>query len=149
MEITSPEYIILYVSIHSEFHIKKKKKVEAKIKRSVRRKRIECVFTAPLSLSATSGDIDGEIDLIWEPVSNANTYIIQKCSGSVKPLHWVNLDIVAKSSYTVSRLKSKNLYRFRVAAVNDSGQSEWSRPVQKKSTIKFYLIYHKQLLFKL
>ena len=107
--------------------------MEAKIKRSVKHKRIEAVITAPLALSATSGDIDGEIDLIWEPVSNANTYIIQKCSSSVKPLHWLNLDIVAKSSYTVSRLKSNHLYRFRVAAVSHSGQSEWSRPVQKKA----------------
>jgi hypothetical protein len=107
--------------------------VEAKIKRSVRQKKIVGVITAPLSLCATSGDIDGEIDLVWEPVPNANTYIIQKCSGSVKPVHWVNLDIVAKSSYTVSRLKSKHQYRFRVAAVGPSGQSEWSCPVQKKA----------------
>lgn len=107
--------------------------MEAKIKRGFRQKRIVSVNPAPLSLSATSGDIEGEIDLIWEPVSNANTYIIQKCSGSVEHMHWVNLDIVTKSSYTVSRLKSRHVYRFRVAAVTGSGRSLWSNPVKKKA----------------
>ena len=87
----------------------------------------------PQSLTATSGDSDGEIDLAWEPVEGANTYVIQRCSEFKKPVRWINEDIVSKSSYTVTKLKSGHTYWFRVAAVGRKGQSPWSEPVLKKA----------------
>jgi hypothetical protein len=90
-------------------------------------------LSPPLSLSATSGDTNGEIDLIWEPVSGANTYVIQKGNDSNRPVRWMHEDIVAKSSCTVTKLKSGRVYWFRVAAVGVGGQGTWSEPVRKRS----------------
>ena len=108
-------------------------KVQSKIKPEVKHKRKNKMLSAPVFLSAASGDIGGEINLIWEPVPNANSYIIQKSTGSFKQARWVNLDIVAKSSHTVSRLISGHYYRFRVAAVTVAGRSNWSNLVKKKA----------------
>lgn len=89
--------------------------------------------SCPRSLTATAGDSQGEIDLIWEPVIGANTYVVQKAPGSRTKVRWINVDVVAKSSCTVSGLKSRRFYYFRVAAVKRKGQSAWSEIVQKKA----------------
>jgi hypothetical protein len=89
-------------------------------------------LASPENLTATAGDLDGEIDLIWEPVEKANSYIIQ-CSRSDKgPGEWIQEDVVSKSSHTVSRLKSGRNYWFRVAAAGSKGQGLWCKPVNKK-----------------
>jgi hypothetical protein len=87
---------------------------------------------APVFLTATSGDLNGEIDLVWEPVENTSSYIVQICRSKLKPSDWVQEDIITKSSYTASRLKSGYHYWFRVAAVSSKGQSLWSKPVCKR-----------------
>jgi hypothetical protein len=87
----------------------------------------------PKSLTATSGDNEGEIDLVWEPVKKAHTYVVQKCRSSKSHNRWENEDIVAKSSYTVTNLKRGQKYLFRVAAIGQKGQGAWSEPVQKKA----------------
>jgi hypothetical protein len=84
---------------------------------------------SPQQLSAASGDRSGEIDLVWEPVEGAGTYIIQKSSGRNM---WIQEDILSRTNCTISRLKSGRKYWFRVAAVNVKGQGPWSEPVQKK-----------------
>ncbi len=88
---------------------------------------------SPIFLTATSGDTEGEIDLTWEPAKGASTYLVQKSSDSGNPVKWINEDIAAKSSYTVTKLKSGRKYWFRVAAVKPKGQSIWSNHVQKKA----------------
>ena len=90
-------------------------------------------ISRPLSLNATSGDIEGDIDLVWEPVTGAYTYVVQMSSDYKTPVKWINKDIVSRSSYTVPKLKSKHKYWFRVAAVGSKGQSLWSDPVWKKA----------------
>ena len=90
-------------------------------------------MACPLLLTATSGDAGGEIDLTWEPVAGANNYLIQKCINLKKPVKWSYEDVVTKSSYTVSKLRSGRKYWFRVAAVCSKGQGVWSHPVQKKA----------------
>lgn len=87
----------------------------------------------PQLLNATSGDTNGEIDLTWEPVTGAFTYVVQKCHYAKKPVRWTHIDIVAKSSFTVTKLKTGHKYWFRVAAVGRKGQGQWSCPVQKKA----------------
>ncbi len=86
-----------------------------------------------LSLTATSGDDEGEIDLVWEPVKTADVYLIQKSKGSQKPAKWRYEDIVTESSYTVSKLKSGYKYWFRVAAVCSKTRGQWSNPACKKA----------------
>ena len=87
----------------------------------------------PLLLTATSGDLNGEIDLSWEPVRNVNTYVVQKSLSAGKPLKWKYEDVITKSSYTVSNLRSKHSYWFRVAAITSEGRTIWSTPVKKKA----------------
>ncbi len=94
---------------------------------------VTSLLPRPVSLTVTAGDAEGEIDLVWEPVKGANTYVIQKGVGHRKPARWINEDIVTKSSYTISKLKSRHKYWFRIAAVCSLGQSKWSDPVQKQA----------------
>jgi len=91
------------------------------------------VVPSPLLLTATSGDSQGEIDLVWEPVKTADVYVIQISSGRVKPTKWKYEDIISESSYTVSKLRSGHKYWFRVAAVCSEIKGPWSNPVWKKA----------------
>jgi hypothetical protein len=86
-----------------------------------------------ISLTATSGDTVGEIDLAWEPVPGAYSYIIQKSSGFARPAKWIVADVVSKSSCTIPNLKSRHYYWFRIASVKSKGQGPWSKPIQKKA----------------
>ena len=118
--------------------MKKAKEHEKKVHRNVNtRKKVSYsdvkLMPCPLSLTATSGDSEGEIDLVWEPVGMAHTYVVQKSKDLKHPSKWMNEDIVTKSSCTVSKLKSSRKYWFRVAAVSRKGQGSWSKPVQKKA----------------
>jgi len=81
-------------------------------------------------ITAEAGGLDGEIDLRWKPVRGAERYIIQSSAGK----KWREIDIVTKSVYTVTGLKSGREYSFRVAAVGLGGSSGWSESVMKKST---------------
>jgi len=85
------------------------------------------------NIFATAGDLKGEIDLFWEPVRGANTYVIQRSSARKENIRWNQVDIVDKSSYTVTGLKTGCKYWFRVAPVSSKGQGLWSTPVQKKA----------------
>ena len=91
------------------------------------------VLGLPENLAATAGDLDGEIDLVWEPVEGANSYIIQYSRSEKEPVNWIQDDVVSRSSYTVSRLKSGHNYWFRVAAAGSKGQGHWSKPISKKA----------------
>jgi hypothetical protein len=84
-------------------------------------------------IAATSGDMEGEIELIWEPVKGANTYIIQKCYENSRNTKWEQVDIVDRSSCTISKLKSGKKYKFRVAAVKAKRQGPWSDIITKKA----------------
>lgn len=86
----------------------------------------------PISIYATTGDLNGEIDLVWEPVKGASNYIIQYSPGTQKQSSWRYLDVVTKSSHTLTNLKHGKNYKFRVAAVSSKGQGTWSKPVIKK-----------------
>ena len=91
------------------------------------------ILGSPENLAATAGDLDGEIDLVWEPVKGANSYVIQYSRSDKEPGNWVLDDVVFRSSYTVSRLKSGHKYWFRVAAAGSKGQGHWSEPISKKA----------------
>jgi len=86
-----------------------------------------------ISLNAASGDMEGEIILLWEPVAGANTYVVQMSRGAGEPKHWIQEDIVTSTYHIVSKLKSGVKYWFRVAAVSSAGQGCWSKLVNKIS----------------
>lgn len=87
--------------------------------------------TLPEALSATVGDHDGEMDLSWDPVPKAKSYIIQVSVDPPTDTSWKQAGVSTKSSFTVTGLTPGARYQFRVAAVSTGGQSGWSDPAIK------------------
>jgi len=87
--------------------------------------------TLPEALSATAGDHDGEMDLSWDPVPKAKSYIIQVSVDPPTESSWKQAGVSTKSSFTVTELTPGTRYQFRVAAVSTGGQSGWSDPAIK------------------
>ena len=86
---------------------------------------------APTSLDVTMGDHDGELDLSWDPVSNAKSYLIQRSVDPNNAASWAHAGTSTKSSTTIDGLTSGTRYWFRVCAVGALGQSGWSDPATK------------------
>lgn len=87
--------------------------------------------TAPTGLSASAGDHEGEIDLIWDKVKGGRSYVLERSPDPLTATSWAHEAVTTKSSATVSGLVSGNRYWFRVAAVTSAGQSGWSGPTTK------------------
>lgn len=80
---------------------------------------------APIDFLATMGDMEGEIDLAWDPVKGANVYMVE-CKEHNDAASWELVKPVTDSKMTVTGLTSGNEYAFRVAAVGAAGQGPWS-----------------------
>ena len=85
----------------------------------------------PQALGATAGDHDGQMDLSWDPVITATSYVIETSPDPPTGTSWKHLGVSTKSSFTVTNLISGSRVWFRVAAVNAAGQSGWSDPATK------------------
>ncbi|HXI22306.1 MAG TPA: fibronectin type III domain-containing protein [Pyrinomonadaceae bacterium] len=85
----------------------------------------------PQALGATAGDHDGTMDLSWDPVVEAASYVIETSPDPPTGTSWKHLGVSTKSSFTVTDLISGSRVWFRVAAVNAAGQSPWSDPATK------------------
>jgi hypothetical protein len=88
-------------------------------------------LAAPTALSATEGDHDGEIDLHWNSVKRARSYIIEHSADPPTDTSWAQVQVVVSSSATVNGLTRGAKHWFRVAAVGANGQSGWSDPAMK------------------
>ncbi|HMH42776.1 MAG TPA: fibronectin type III domain-containing protein [Pyrinomonadaceae bacterium] len=77
----------------------------------------------PEGLTPSAGDHDGEIDLSWDTVSGARSYVIEKSLDPGTPTSWSHGGVSTRSSFTADGLTSGTRYWFRVAAVNNNGQS--------------------------
>jgi hypothetical protein len=86
---------------------------------------------APASLSTSAGDRDGEMDLRWDKVERARSYVIEFSPDPPTPTSWTHAAVSTKSQFTVGGLTSGTRYWFRVAAVGPLGQSPWSEPATK------------------
>lgn len=87
--------------------------------------------TPPTSLIATDGDEEGELDLHWDKVKGAKSYIIERSEDPPTTTSWGHATVVLKSSATINGLTAGTRYWFRVAAVFSAGQSGWSDPATK------------------
>jgi hypothetical protein len=85
----------------------------------------------PQALGATAGDHDGTMDLSWDPVVDAASYVIETSPDPPTGTSWKHLGVSTKSSFTVTDRVSGSRVWFRVAAVNAAGQSPWSDPATK------------------
>ena len=88
-------------------------------------------LAAPSDLSASAGDHDGEIDLQWDKVNNARSYVVEQSPDPPTDATWSNSTVVVKSQATIEGLTSGKKYWFRVASVGANGQSGWSNPAAK------------------
>ena len=88
-------------------------------------------LAAPESLAASAGDRDGEIDLHWDKVNKARSYVIERSPDPPTATSWSHADIATKSQATIGGLTTGAKYWFRVAAVGTNGQSPWSDPATK------------------
>jgi hypothetical protein len=86
---------------------------------------------APPSLTATVGDHDGEIDLSWDTVRGARSYIIERSPDPPTESSWVHAGLSTRSKTTIEGLNSGTRYWFRVAALTNNGQAAWSNPAMK------------------
>jgi hypothetical protein len=87
--------------------------------------------SASISLTATAGDHDGEIDLSWDTVRGARSYVVERSPDPPSESTWTHSGVSTRSRTTVEGLNSGTRYWFRVAAVTSSGQTAWSNPVVK------------------
>ncbi len=84
---------------------------------------------APTSLHLTVGDRDGELDVTWDPVAGAKSYVIE--TSEDQPNAWKHSGVATRSKFTLSGLSSGKRYCVRVSAINSIGQSGWSDPATK------------------
>ena len=80
----------------------------------------------PTALSAMAGNNDGEVDLNWEPVKGANSYLIQMTTDPNVPDSWAPKANVTESYAVILGLTSGTKYWFRVAGVGAAGQGAFS-----------------------
>ena len=85
----------------------------------------------PQALTPMAGDHDGEIELSWDTVNGARSYVIQQSGDPVTATSWSYGGVSTKSSFTAGGLASGTRFWFRVAAINNNGQSGWSDPATK------------------
>ena len=85
----------------------------------------------PSAQVATIGDRDGELDLSWDTVPGARSYVIQQSPDPPGATTWTHAGTSTKSSTTITGLTPGTRYWFRVAAIGASGQSGWSDPATK------------------
>jgi hypothetical protein len=87
---------------------------------------------APQNVTASGGDMDGEVDLSWEPVDGRDTYLGEHGTSATGP--WTQFYVGKKSSATATGLTSGTAYWFRLRAVGAAGPGPWSDITQKRAT---------------
>lgn len=87
--------------------------------------------TPPTSVVATDGDEEGEIDLSWDKVKGAKSYIVERSADPPTAASWGHATVVLKSTATINGLTAGTRYWFRVAVILSAGQSGWSDPATK------------------
>ena len=83
------------------------------------------------ALTPDSGDHDGEIDLTWDRVPGAKSYVVEKSPDPPTATSWQHAGVSTKAHFTAGGLISGTRYWSRVASVNSNGQSGWSDPATK------------------
>jgi len=86
---------------------------------------------APDNLSATTGDHPGQIDLHWNRVKGAMSYLIQQSADPPTATSWAQASASTSSKATMANLTSGTKYWFRVAALGAAGPSDYSQPAAR------------------
>lgn len=86
---------------------------------------------APPSLTAAAGNHDGAIELSWDTVRGARSYVVERSPDPPAESTWTHAAVATRSRITLEGLTSGTRYWFRVAALTTNGQSPWSNPAMK------------------
>jgi hypothetical protein len=92
---------------------------------------VSATHSAPPTLTATVGDHNGEIDLSWDTIRGARSYVIERSADPPTDSSWTHAAISTRSQTTIEDLTSGTRYWFRVASITATGQSGWSNPAMK------------------
>ncbi len=88
------------------------------------------VLNAPTGLAKVVGN--GEISLVWEPVSGATGYIVYRGEASAGPFTFVAQP--RGSGFTDRNVSNGSAYYYVVTALNADGQSAFSPPLEATPT---------------
>ena len=83
-------------------------------------------LSRPRGLEAFVGNKEGVIELNWNAVRQAKSYVIQFAADPI--VKWEHAGVSTASIFTAKNLVPGRRYWFRVAAVVSAGQSPWSDP---------------------
>lgn len=83
------------------------------------------------NLAASMGDQPGEIDLSWDPVPRASGYEIEVAYDLTGEGPWEQCGATTASKITLEKLNNRTRYWFRVRAVGEHGDGDWSDAVTK------------------
>ena len=83
------------------------------------------VLGAPEHPTATAGDMEGEIDLMWDSVAGAGSYEVE-CKLNDGTSGWTAVKTVTQSKMAVTALTPGLAYLFRVRAIGAAGPGPWS-----------------------
>jgi hypothetical protein len=86
--------------------------------------------TAPETLTATTGNHEGEVELSWDAVRGARSYVVERTTDP-QTAPWTHAGVSPRSSLIIEGLESGKRYYFRVAAITLNGQSPWSNHAVK------------------
>ncbi len=82
-------------------------------------------LSAPGNLVATPSAMEGGIDLTWERVTGARSYLVE-CKLNSDSAEWEMVKLVTASKLAVRGLVPGTEYVFRVRAIGAAGPSPWS-----------------------
>ncbi len=90
-------------------------------------------LSAPQGLTATAGDEEGELDLVWEPVLKSKGYEIQISADPATSTSWTFAETSTGSKTTLTGLPSGSKIWVRIRALGPKKiKSPWSDPAVKR-----------------
>lgn len=84
-----------------------------------------------LNLVVTAGDMDGALDVSWDPESNSRTYEVQIATVDPVAGPWTTKEQPTASSTQLTGLTSGSRVWIRVRGIGAKGQGPWSDPATK------------------
>ena len=86
-----------------------------------------------IEFSASTGEQPGEVDLVWDPVHDADGYEVECSDDASGGGTWLPCAVAPESRVTVTGLAPRRRYWFRVRATGGKGKGDWSDPITKYS----------------
>ncbi len=83
-------------------------------------------MTQPQNLRATMGTMTGVINVQWNSVKGAKSYILDCRTHGATPGPWSQAKILTTTKFALTGLTPGQEYSFRVRAVGSAGEGPWS-----------------------